>query len=126
HNVVRASVKVAPLAWSAPLAEAAQKWADRLVARNEFVHTPKNRYGENLFYVEGAGATPSEVVDYWAGEARDYDYATNQCHGACGHYTQMVWRDTRRVGCAVARGKGREVWVCEYDPPGNVVGLKPY
>jgi hypothetical protein len=44
----------------------------------------------------------------------------------CGHYTQIVWRNTKSVGCAVARGKGVEVWVCNYDPPGNYAGQRPY
>jgi hypothetical protein len=38
----------------------------------------------------------------------------------------MVWRDTREVGCAVATDTEREVWVCEYYPPGNVAGFRPY
>src|SRR5712691_6171246 len=59
-------------------------------------------------------------------EARNYDYASNRCHGVCGYYTQIVWRDTREVGCGVARGPGREVWVCDYSPPGNWVGRRPY
>jgi len=126
HNAARARVKVAPLAWSVRLAAVAQNWADTLLARREFAHRPNSRYGENLFEVTGAAATPGQVVDDWASEARDYDYRSNQCSAVCGHYTQIVWVDTREVGCAVARGGGREVWACEYDPPGNVVGKRPY
>jgi len=44
----------------------------------------------------------------------------------CGHYTQIVWRDTKQVGCGVARDNRREIWVCNYDPPGNWVGHRPY
>jgi len=104
----------------------AQNWADTLLARKEFVHRPNSSYGENLFDVNGAGATPGQVVESWATEARNYDYSSNKCSGVCGHYTQIVWGDTKEVGCAVARGGGREVWVCEYDPPGNWVGKRPY
>ena len=43
-----------------------------------------------------------------------------------GHYTQIVWRSTVEVGCAVARSGLHEVWVCRYSPPGNVVGQRPY
>jgi hypothetical protein len=66
------------------------------------------------------------VVASWADEARGYNVSANSCTGVCGHYTQIVWRKTRSVGCAVAADPGREVWVCEYDPPGNVVGYRPY
>lgn len=43
-----------------------------------------------------------------------------------GHYTQMVWRDTSEVGCAVARGRRADVLVCRYARPGNVVGRAPF
>ena len=43
-----------------------------------------------------------------------------------GHYTQLVWRDTREVGCAVARGTGYDVLVCRYWPAGNWMGESPY
>jgi uncharacterized protein YkwD len=126
HNAVRARVKVAPLAWSDRLAGVAQNWADRLVARKEFIHRPNSSYGENLFDMTGGSASPARVVDDWASEERDYDYRSNKCNGVCGHYTQIVWGATKAVGCAVARGGRREVWVCEYNPPGNWVGKRPY
>jgi uncharacterized protein YkwD len=126
HNSVRARVGTAPLRWSDRLAAYAQDWADTLVARREFAHHPHPIYGENLFEIGGAAATPAQVVEAWAGEARDYDYTSNRCRGVCGHYTQIAWSTTREVGCAVARGFGREIWVCEYDPPGNWVGKRPW
>jgi pathogenesis-related protein 1 len=126
HNAVRARVGMAPLAWSDRLAAGSQDWADTLLARKQFVHRPRSTYGENLFEVIGATASSAEVVNTWAGESRNYDYSSNRCRGVCGHYTQLVWSDTREVGCAVARGGGREVWVCNYDPPGNWAGRRPY
>jgi len=126
HNAVRARVGMHPLAWSGRLAAHAQDWADTLLARNQFVHRPNLTYGENLFEITGATASPAQVVNAWSAESRNYDYTSNRCSGKCGHYTQIVWRDTKRVGCAVARGREREVWVCNYDPPGNWVGKRPY
>jgi uncharacterized protein YkwD len=126
HNAVRARVGMPPLAWSNRLAARAQDWADTLLARKQFIHRPNSAYGENLFEITGAAASPAQVVDAWAAESRSYDYSSNRCSGVCGHYTQIVWRDTKEVGCAVARGHGREVWVCNYDPPGNWAGKRPY
>jgi pathogenesis-related protein 1 len=126
HNAVRARLRLDPLAWSDRLAARAQDWADTLLARRQFEHRPNSPYGQNLFAIDGARASAAQVVDRWAAESRDYDYASNHCRGVCGHYTQIVWRDTKRVGCAVARGGGREVWVCDYDPPGNWQGQRPY
>ena len=126
HNAVRARAGVRPLAWSQRLAAAAQAWAERLISRGRFEHNLKSPYGENLLEIRGGRAGGAEVVGEWAAEAADYDYRTNACHRICGHFTQLVWRNTSEVGCAVARARDREVWVCEYRPPGNIVGLRPY
>ena len=126
HNAVRAELNLSSLQWSDELAALSQKWADTLLAQNRFVHSPNSSYGENLFMITGGSASPAAVVWQWASESRNYDYNSNTCNGICGHYTQLVWRRTSRVGCAVARGHGREVWVCNYDPPGNVLGQLPY
>ena len=46
----------------------------------------------------------------------------------CGHYTQMVWQTSTKVGCAMAvcEDSQEQVWVCQYQPAGNWVGKKPY
>ncbi|MBV8845472.1 MAG: hypothetical protein JO307_21910 [Bryobacterales bacterium] len=126
HNAVRAKLSLPPLTWSDKLAAVARDWANTLVERNQFVHRPKSMYGENLFEIDGAPATPDQVVKNWASEAANYDYPSNKCKGVCGHYTQIVWRDTKEIGCGVARKGRREVWVCNYHPPGNWVGQRPY
>ena len=91
-----------------------------------FAHRPNNQYGENAYTISGSTTSPAQVVGYWAGEARGYDVRSNTCSGVCGHYTQIVWGTTRAVGCAVATDRRREVWACNYDPPGNIVGYRPY
>jgi pathogenesis-related protein 1 len=126
HNAVRAPLGVPPLKWSARLADQAQGWANRLLSSDRFAHHPAPVYGENLFEVVGAHASPEQVVEAWTAESRDYDYATNKCRKVCGHYTQLVWAATKSVGCGVARNSHREVWVCNYDPPGNYIGRRPY
>ena len=94
--------------------------------------------GENIAANAPAGGWSLQgVVAAWAGEAKDYDYASNTCASGkvCGHYTQLVWRDTLRVGCAHSvcttnspfPGQTNwDFWVCDYEPPGNFIGQKPY
>jgi uncharacterized protein YkwD len=134
HNQFRASVSPAaspaipPLVWSSDVASVAQVWANRC----SFNHSG-GAYGENIYATSGS-AKPSDVVADWASEVADYDYATNGCKGTCGHYTQVVWRGSQRLGCGVANcttgspfgSGGWQLWVCNYDPPGNYVGEKPY
>jgi len=126
HNTVRARVGVPPLKWSNVLADQAQGWANRLLAEKRFAHSQAAGHGENLFAIEGALASPAQVVYHWDLEAADFDYSSNTCRKVCGHYTQLVWATSKEVGCGVARNSRREVWVCNYDPPGNYIGRRPY
>jgi len=115
HNQVRARANAKPLAWSGKLAAYAQKWANMLLNEKQLKHRKDTPYGENLFVVSGERLSPHAVVREWANEPlRDYN-----------HHTQIVWGRTTEVGCAVARNAKREVWVCNYNPPGNVVGERP-
>jgi uncharacterized protein YkwD len=125
HNSYRAKVGSPPLAWSDKLAAQAEQWAAMLIKRGVFEHQ-HSQFGENLFEISGGYATPASVVGAWISEEANYNHETNSCTGRCGHYTQVVWRNTKLVGCGVARDAKREVWVCDYDPPGNIVGERPY
>lgn len=132
HNRHRAELGIAPLTWSPELASYAQKWAAKLQRqRCALKHRPGSgpdaqKYGENLYAGSGQAATPESVVDRWVAEVADYNAKTNRCRGVCGHYTQVVWRDSQRLGCAMVTCGDTEVWVCNYDPPGNFLGQKPY
>jgi len=134
HAEVRASVGVQPLEWSDQLAGVAQDWATHLCAQSRgnrvvLQHRPNNNYGENLFWQGGSDQAPSvsEAVHNWLEEQQYYDQHSGTCRGGvCGHYTQMVWRESRQVGCAVASCGPSHFWVCNYDPPGNFVGRRPY
>ncbi len=142
HNRWRAAVGAPPLAYSTKLAASAQAWANTLKKNNhcDMQHSAAKDYGENLYWGsalewsdgkrEVQQVSPKTVVDDWASEREDYDYATNSCAKgkACGHYTQVVWRTTTTVGCAIAvcEDTSEQVWVCHYQPPGNWIGKKPY
>jgi pathogenesis-related protein 1 len=134
HNKVRAEVNPAaatpipPLTWSSNIAAVAQAHAEKCIWEHS-----SNSYGENIYATSGGGA-PQGVVSSWASEVSDYDYASNSCKDVCGHYTQVVWANSLRLGCGMAQctknspfGSGDwEMWVCNYDPPGNYGGQKPY
>lgn len=130
HNYWRKELGLPPLKWSNQLAAVAQKWANQLKARGCEIKHSTTKYGENIYWSKGKKRSPQEAVDAWASEKKDFNFETLECNKEwyhCGHYTQLIWERTKRVGCAVAYCEdGSEVWVCNYEPAGNVVGQKPY
>jgi pathogenesis-related protein 1 len=137
HNRWRAEVGSPSLRWSAKLAGIAQGWSDHLKNDSCGMYHSGNGYGENIYQATAimwsdgrrdfSPKTAKDVVGAWGSEIKDYNYADNSCSGVCGHYTQLVWKDTKEVGCAMSVcGDNGQIWVCSYSPPGNVVGQRPY
>jgi hypothetical protein len=154
HNAVRAgasagvilsptpSPPLSALVWSTSAEAIAKAWAEGCVYQHNGGRSADGiQRGENIAATAPGGradATPAHIVGLWAGEWPDYDHATNSCASGkvCGHYTQVVWRGTARVGCARARcttnspfGASFPTWdlfVCDYEPPGNYTGQRPY
>lgn len=129
HNKVRANVGVGPLRWDDKLASYAQEWADHLAAKGcRMQHRQPNAYGENLFQGTAGRYGALDAAKGWESEKKDYrgQPLTPKNFAPVGHYTQMVWRDTKRVGCGEALCNGTLIIACNYDPPGNVLGRTPY
>jgi pathogenesis-related protein 1 len=128
HNFWRADVGVGEIKYSNELANVANKWAVALKEMGcKFEHS-QNAYGENLFKGTVGYYTAGDAVDSWASEKQDYSYSKNKCTDGkiCGHYTQIVWKNTTEFGCAKSVCDGSVTWICNYNPPGNYVGQKPY
>ena len=124
HNHYRADHGASPLTWSNTLASVAQSWADRLLADGcRLVHSDGDTYGENLFFGGPPGAFgPEKAVDTWYSEVKDYSFNDPGFSMKTGHFTQVVWRGTREVGCGASVCPSGDIVVCNYSPPGNVRG----
>lgn len=135
HNSARSAIGVPPVVWNARLAADARVWANELAATGRFEHSPdmpgEEPQGENLWAGTPRAFSPEAMVGLWASERADYRpgiFPNNSRSGdveRVGHYTQMIWRDTRQVGCATAVGKREEFLVCRYSEAGNVEGQRP-
>ncbi|XP_010053000.1 pathogenesis-related protein 1 [Eucalyptus grandis] len=128
HNAARSQVGVGPMAWDETVAGYARDYANKHASDcTQLVHSG-GPYGENLAWAS-PDLTGTGAVNMWVGEKPDYDYNSNSCAPGkvCGHYTQVVWRNSVRLGCAkVQCATGGTLATCNYDPPGNVGGQKPY
>lgn len=133
HNRERAQANSRPLIWSDILEAEARDWAVELIDSGRFAHDPRpHGHGENLWMGWGDRVfTPENMVGDWIAERRDYrpgvfpDVSRTGDWIAVGHYTQLIWRGTTHVGCAVASRGDRAVLACRYSPPGNIDGQRP-
>ncbi len=132
HNVIRAKYDLPPLQWDRALADRAQEWADKLAlfAKLPPDHRDDTSIGENIIWGGSGALTPQSVVARWAGEAANYNIATNTCADgkSCLHFTQVVWSTTTKVGCGKARTADgmTDFVVCDYSPPGNIGQQPPF
>lgn len=129
HNTARRQVGVGPLTWDPTVAAYARNYANQRIGDCRLVHSG-GQYGENIFWGSaGREWTAADAVNSWVNERNDYNYATNSCASGkvCGHYTQVVWRDSVRLGCArVKCNNGGVFIICNYSPRGNYIGQRPY
>ncbi|MBN1531047.1 MAG: SCP-like extracellular [Spirochaetes bacterium] len=137
HNRYRAELGIPGLTWSQTLAEHAQVWADHLasIGGRSLMHSQNSERpgeGENLWMGTSGYYSVTQMVDTWGNEKQYYrdgvfpNVSTTGSWFQVGHYTQMIWRDTREVGCARASAGGNDIFVCRYSPPGNYMGRKAY
>ena len=126
HNALREKHRADNLTFDEDLAEAALKHAKYLASEDTFQHSNYG-YGENIYWSSDYSQDGCKsVVDKWYQENKDWFYrsGSGNPYRATGHFTQVVWRSTLRVGCArhdKGDGKMKGVFVvCEYDPPGNI------
>ena len=131
HNQERIRVGQEPLEWDPALAAAAADYAGTLAATGIFRHSARQTrkgQGENLWTgTRGAFGLP-QMMGGWLGEKPLYqpgvfpDVSRNGNWASVGHYTQIIWRGTTNVGCAVRSSMAFDYLVCRYSPPGNVYG----
>lgn len=131
HNRARAEQGLPPLAWNPKLAAAASAYAAELAATGSFAHSDDEGQGENLWMGTRNAYAYAEMVKHWVDEKKAFrrgiapDLSTTGDWDDVGHYTQIVWKDTREVGCAVASDDADDYLVCRYYPAGNVEGEDP-
>jgi len=133
HNTYRSTLQLPALQWSPALAADALAWAKHLAEIDKGQHDQDiiGKEGENLFWGTANAFSFGDMVDMWGGEKKSFregvfpDCKANRT-AVVGHYTQIVWRDTQAVGCALVSNGRNDYLVCRYSPAGNVIGEKPY
>lgn len=125
HNRLRARHSAQTLVLNPALSQYAQEWANNLAARNTMQHRSNNRYGENLYACFGkTNVSGEEAVKAWYDEIKHYKFGQSNPgnFSQVGHFTQLVWKESRELGVGMARNGNNVYIVCNYDPPGNFMG----
>jgi cysteine-rich secretory family protein len=133
HDRERSAVGAPSLLWDAGLAAAAAGYGLELARLGKLAHSaPQTRpgQGENLWMGTRGAYSLEEMAGGWAGEKTLFragsfpDISRSGNWRDVAHYTQMIWKGTRRIGCALHKSRDWDFLICRYSPPGNVVGQR--
>jgi hypothetical protein len=133
HNRERSIVGVPPLMWDSTLAAGAASYARSLALRGAFAHSDRRTrggVGENLWMGTRGAFSVEQMIGSWASEKRMFvpglfpRVSRTGNWSAVGHYSQMIWPTTTRVGCALASSQLADYLVCRYAPAGNIDGRR--
>ncbi len=125
HNEYRAKHGVSPLSEDPEITKIAQNYANYLAANDLFQHSGNDfkgdSLGENIYFA--TRMEPEDMVKAWYNEIKDYDYNQGEnCFSACGHFTQVVWKASKKCGFGIAKGRSGYYGVGNYYPAGNLWG----
>lgn len=151
HNAARARADLNPLpspalpqvSWDPLLADAVYNYLSKCVASDDGALVEHNMsrssdyqalggtdsyVGENIYGTTGTTVAPADAVNAWMSEASSFDYSKPN-YATAGHYSQIVWRTSVRIGCAIVNcpnAHANNTVLCDYAPGGNIPGQKPY
>ncbi|CAF3630373.1 unnamed protein product [Rotaria sp. Silwood1] len=130
HNEFRAHHGVPPMVLDQRISRKAQAYADYLAANNLLEHsTNRDGLGENLYTQSSTQSLRNEhlgeiATKSWYDEIEDYDFDNPGYSSGTGHFTQVIWKQSTKLGVGVGfSNNGRQVVVvCQYGPEGNMEG----
>jgi len=131
HNVERARWRLPPLQWDPRLAASAGAYGPALARLGRLQHSPpaaRRGQGENLWMGTRGAFSPEQMVGGWLSERSDFrpgvfpQVSESGNWSRVGHYSQIVWRQTTHVGCAIHSSRAWDFLICRYAPAGNVIG----
>ena len=127
HNKYRVKHHSPKLILNKELCNIASEYAQKLLKNNSnsivysFGKYKGNDMGENIFMCQGTEATGEMATNDWYNEVKIHDFKQDYQKNT-GHFTQIVWKDTKEVGFGIANRGNTYYVVANYYPPGNFLG----
>lgn len=112
------------MSWDSEVAYVAQKWAENCVFQHDSGYKRRipGRFslGQNLAQSSPSRLTWSNVVKLWHDEIQYFTFNGPNDFIKVGHYTQVVWSKSIKIGCGYAKCGRTHLFVCNYGPAGNL------
>lgn len=141
HNEFREKNKKPLLKWDDYLARSAESYADKLLSEGCAIYHPKTKQDDELYLRNGQDGqnlsqfvyrgkprkglevgTIRDAVQLWRNECSEYN-PDSPTKGNVGHFSAMLWKNTKRIGCAykklTTKEKQASIYVCHYNKSGN-------
>lgn len=124
HNKYRKLHGIEPLSINIDLCDYSQQFANFLASNNVFEHSnclwDGKLVGENIAMCTGQDISGQLLTDMWYNEIKDYDFDFPGFTGGTGHFTQVIWKDSKDLGIGIAcSSEGTYYVVANYYPAGN-------
>ncbi|KAK1173501.1 GLI pathogenesis-related 2, like [Acipenser oxyrinchus oxyrinchus] len=124
HNEYRRKHRAPGLKLSSKLNREAQQYADALASTRILKHSAESsrgQCGENLAWAS-YDEPGKEVAERWYNEIKNYNFNCPGFSSGTGHFTAMVWKNTKKMGVGKAKATdGSTFVVARYFPAGNIV-----
>ncbi|XP_066588083.1 Golgi-associated plant pathogenesis-related protein 1-like [Prorops nasuta] len=124
HNEFRSLHDSPALVIDQELNKYAQERAEHFGKKENVVKKRDAPYGENICVTSGF-VEPKATIEAWYNQKKYYNFSEEYPlnFSKVKNFTQLVWKDTRRLGVGLAEsGYGKVFLVCCYEPSGNVHG----
>uniref|UniRef100_A0A8D0C1S3 Golgi-associated plant pathogenesis-related protein 1 n=1 Tax=Salvator merianae TaxID=96440 RepID=A0A8D0C1S3_SALMN len=129
HNEYRKNHSVPSLKLCRNLNREAQQYSEALASTRILKHSPESssgKYGENLAWAS-YDQSGREVAERWYNEIKNYNFQSPGFSSDTGHFTAMVWKNTKKMGVGKASASdGSSFVVARYEPAGNVINAGQY
>ena len=136
HNKYRAMHSAPPLTWNREIAQFTEAWCNKLKKMGKIIYSSRDDRdgrGENLytkthvsrriFTSLNAAEQAEEAVERWYSEKDNYDFSDPGYQANTAHFTNVIWKSTKQLGCGYAFTDDTYWTCCNYYPAGNVLGL---
>ena len=128
HNYYRKKHQADNLKRNSEIEAIAQEYSKYQSSISTMVHSG-NTYkgqslGENLYSSWGSYQVTvdgKEAVESWYSEIKDYDFDNPGFTKGVGHFTQLIWKGSKELGCGAVCEKNACYVTCNYYPAGNVL-----